>query len=209
MKRAGTAVAIFFAACSGVHALQPGSEVEVLGLSTLRSNELAMSAATNRALARATWIAHPDTLRFSLTRQGKSVAFKLFAPETPLTGVVPQNERLHPFGARSKVMVKRTAEETAALAKLKAVHVQASARGLDLSVAQMRAERSAFETAVLKVASDDAGALSGTLTIVNYHAESATEEVTVSADVAVRFGAPPAPTNAAAFDVEREEVEDP
>lgn len=197
---------IFLEACALDGARQPGVALEIVGLSSQKNPELAQQAAGNRALARAAWVAKPDALRFTFTRTASGDALKLFAPESPLTGLSPKVERQRPFGARAVVTVIRTADEQRALSARRAVHESASAQGLDLSTAQARADRTVLSRAIAKSAARDATTVTGTLAIVNYTVTSVGQQVTVTADVAVSFGLP-ASAPAATFDIEREEVE--
>lgn len=198
--------AIFLEACALHGARQPGVALEIVGLSSQKNAELAQQTAGNRALARAAWVAKPEALRFTFTRTASGNTLKLFTPETALTGLTPKVERQLPFGARAVVTVTRTAQEQQALAARKAVHETASAQGLDLATAHTRADRAVLSQAIAASAAGDATTVTGTLSIINYEATTLGQRVTVTADVAVSFGAPAsAPTTT--FDIEREEVE--
>jgi len=193
-------------ACAVHGARQPEVALEIVGLSSQKNAALAQSTASNRALERAAWVSKPDALRFTLTRSPSGDALKLFAPDTAVSGLTPKIERQLPFGARAVVTVMRSADEQRALAQRKGVHESASAQGLDLATAQLRADRTILTKAIAESAARDATTVSGTLTIINYTCTAVGQEVTVTADVAVTFGTPAsAPTKA--FDVEREEVE--
>jgi hypothetical protein len=193
--------AIFLAGCALHTARNPAAALEIVGFSSQKNSDLAVAAASNRALTRAAWVAKPGALHFTYTR----TSLKLFTPEAAFEGLTAKTERQEPFGARAVIRVVRSAEEQRALAGRSTVHVRATARSLDLAVAQERADRSAIKQAIAACASGDAPQ-TGALTVVNYAASAAGQEVTVVADVIVSFGAaPPAP--AGAFDVEREEVE--
>jgi hypothetical protein len=195
---------VFLEACALHGAREPAVALEIVGLSSQKNPELARQAAADRALQRAAWVAKPDALRFTFTRTVSGEALKLFAPETAFSGVAPKVERQLPFGARAVVTILRTAQAQQALVARHAVHVTASAQGLDLATAQTRADRAALSQAIAQ--STATATATGTLTVVNYAATAAGQVVTVTADIAVALGAPAsAPTST--FDIEREEVE--
>ena len=167
----------------------PDRELVITGLSANKKPELARAVAEARATARAGLVKW--NARFVLDRSQKRPMLKLVGEATS-SGVVPVLEPRKPSGQRATIRLKRTEAELAALRGLQVVKVQAEASGLDLAVAQDRADRALFRDAILTFASARGltdSQLYGTITIVNYSAMDEGDRVAVRAELSVSFGA--------------------
>ncbi len=158
-------------------------------MSALKKPEMARPLAEARAAARAGLVKW--NVRFVLDRSRSRPLLKLVG-EAASAGVTPLVEPRKPAGQRATIRLKRTEAELAALRGLQVVRVQAEASGLDLAVAQDRADRALFRDAILVFANARGvkePQLYGTITIVNYSAVDEGDRVSVRADLSVSFGA--------------------
>jgi hypothetical protein len=179
---------VLLCACATLTRVQPAPEVLVRGLSSSKNPELAKDVARSRATVRAGLI--KSSGRFVLDRSRGKPMLKLLSEPTS-TGLSPDFEALRPVGQQAVIRLKRTPAELEALSQLQVVRVKTEASGLDLAVAQDRADRALFRDAILLFASaqlQNDPQLYGTLTIVNYGADATNERVVVRADIAVTFG---------------------
>ncbi|MCC6806371.1 MAG: hypothetical protein IT381_03015 [Deltaproteobacteria bacterium] len=97
-------------------------------------------------------------------------------------------------GITGRVVLSRSIEEVAALARLSAAHVEGEARSSNLHNAQVRAEMDAFRAAIDRTARAEGRAeplLRGRLRIINYQVEREGALVRVVADVHVALAPSP------------------
>ncbi len=174
--------------CATLSAAAPEPELVITGLSALKKPDLARPVAEARAAARAGLVKW--NVRFVLDRSRSRPLLKLVG-EAASAGVTPASEPRKPVGQRATIRLKRTEAELAALRGLQVVRVQTEASGLDLAVAQDRADRALFRDAVLVFANARGlqdPQLYGSITIVNYSATDEGDRIVVRADLSVAFG---------------------
>ena len=179
---------VFATACATLGTAQPQKELVITGLSASKNPELAKKVAQARAVSRAGLV--KSNVRFVLDRSRGKPMLKLVGEQTS-AGISPDFEARKPAGQKALIRLQRTQAELDALSGLKIAHVEAEAAGLDLAVAQDRADRALFREAILRfAAAEQVGdpQLYGALTIVNYSAKDEGDRVSVNADIHVKFG---------------------
>ncbi len=185
-----TVAALCGACAASLERAEPERELTVVAVSSSRDEAAAKEVARGRALERAAKIGHPGGMAFSLAKSRAKPRLKLMSRGVSL-GLTPEIEVRKPSGARATIKLTRPDNALADLAALRIVRASAQASGLDLAVAQDRADRAVFCDAILRAAAalrkTDA-TLYGVLRVVNYHAADEGETVRVTADVSVTFG---------------------
>jgi hypothetical protein len=209
-------VLLFFliSSCATLKRVEPLSEIVVVGVSSNKNLELANSAARARALDRAAQITSTQGTAFAFDRSHGKTILKLISQNVS-AGVTPELEARKPVGARATIRVTRSASDLETLRALETVHVKAQASGLDLAVAQMRADRVLYRESIqhfARVRGKGDAKLYGLLRIVNYKVGDTGDTVDVEADIAVTFGTEAVmrqQSERAAVSEELEEVEPP
>jgi hypothetical protein len=180
---------LFSLGCASLQHAKPEREIVLIGVSSVRNLELAKDTARGRVLDRASQILSPTGIAFALDRSRGKPMLKIMSQGVP-SGLTAEIEPRKPQGARATVKIARSDNDLADLRALDVVSVSADASGLDLAIAQERADRALFREAILRFASAKGlndPKLYGRLRVVGYRAKDAGENVHVDAEISVAF----------------------
>lgn len=175
-----------FSACAP-RLVAPAGEIAAIGLSSMADRTDAEVEIVTQLQTR---VRHLENgVGFLLERSGEKPAIKL-AIELMGAEVAPKLLARPKRGFIGKVVVERSEEELARLAKLKSVHLESKISGKDLAKGLTRAERDIYRTAAIQFAEAEGRkdkALSGRLYVLNLALVEDEEVMLLAADVAVDY----------------------
>jgi len=180
---------LFLVHCATLQRAKPEREIVLMAVSSIRNPELARDTVRARVLDRAAQMMNPQGIAFALDRSRGKPMLKLVS-QNVASGLTPEVEPRKPIGARATVKIIRSESDLVELQALEVVDVAANATGLDVAIAQERADRAIYREAILRFAAAKGLSdpkLYGRLRVVSYQAVDSGEDIRVDAQISVVF----------------------